>query len=526
MIRVMIIDDEKIIRDGLALIIRDKCEGFEVVGEGRDGREALALLDTLRPDICIVDIRMRNMDGIEFIRTARQTRDMEYIVLSGYAQFEYAQELMGLGCRHYLLKPVRHQELVEVLESMKAGLARKRMDDGARLSAGREPDGQKLLKWLADGGDAANVEAFPNKQSLMWALEPVISVSFQLEGPHNPGNWNWEGAAVPVLEAIMQKKVQKPEYAVLEYDEGLIVLVAGNTTWWLTQNALPEQCRKELEAVLNIPVSAGFSDAACAIHDAVKRSRAALQQRFYSVMPSTFTYAAPSLFLYDMYEEHEKKIKHALMVEDAISLEKEVGCFLDHIEESRIKKSACYVLLCRMFMLTLSKLSEKGQPELLTAIPSYREFDETLHRCVSIGAVRDYITYVFDCLRDELLLLAGSGYRKTAHIALSFIEDNYNRDISLVEIAEKVSMNPSYFSVMFKREVGETYMDYLIRLRIEKAQELLATTCEKVYKVGECVGYHNPKYFSRIFRQVTGMTPNEYREGKDLTGENCMRVQP
>ena len=122
MIPVLIVDDEQIIREGLARLIRDKCPQYEVVAEAADGASALEITRRLHPRVALVDIRMQGMDGIEYIHLAAKEADApRFIVLSGYAEFEYARRLIGVGCEGYLLKPLKHAELVGLM----AQIARK-----------------------------------------------------------------------------------------------------------------------------------------------------------------------------------------------------------------------------------------------------------------------------------------------------------------------------------------------------------------------------------------------------------------
>lgn len=131
MIRVMIVDDERIIRLGLRKIIESSCPGVEVVAQAEDGEEALALTRQFRPDLCIADVRMPRMNGIEYVAKLRelgfQTR---VVILSGYAEFSYAQQAIAQGCSGYLLKPVKHEELIELLGQLEAEITA--AGDGSR----------------------------------------------------------------------------------------------------------------------------------------------------------------------------------------------------------------------------------------------------------------------------------------------------------------------------------------------------------------------------------------------------------
>lgn len=120
MIRLLIVDDEKIIRDGLAKMIANHCPGVQVIGTCTNGQVALVELERLKPDICLVDMKMPIMDGAQFVQHARQKdAKVRFVVISGYAEFEYARRLIGYGCSAYLLKPVKIEELTDVILSLR-----------------------------------------------------------------------------------------------------------------------------------------------------------------------------------------------------------------------------------------------------------------------------------------------------------------------------------------------------------------------------------------------------------------------
>lgn len=117
MISVLIVDDERIIREGLKRLIKNKCPDYTVIGEAADGAQALKLTQQLHPDLAIVDIRMPGLSGIDYMHLAAEEEDPpSFIALTGYAEFEYARKLMGVGCEGYLLKPLKHAELITTLQ--------------------------------------------------------------------------------------------------------------------------------------------------------------------------------------------------------------------------------------------------------------------------------------------------------------------------------------------------------------------------------------------------------------------------
>ena len=151
MISVLIVDDERIIREGLKRLIKNKCPDYAVIGEAADGAQALKLTQQLHPDLAIVDIRMPGLSGIDYMHLAAEEEDPpSFIALTGYAEFEYARKLMGVGCEGYLLKPLKHAELITTLQRI--AQKRKRCSPGAAQQQGSSA--AQALDLLAEGRHA------------------------------------------------------------------------------------------------------------------------------------------------------------------------------------------------------------------------------------------------------------------------------------------------------------------------------------------------------------------------------------
>ena len=151
MISVLIVDDERIIREGLKRLIKNKCPDYAVIGEAADGAQALKLTQQLHPDLAIVDIRMPGLSGIDYMHLAAEEEDPpSFIALTGYAEFEYARKLMGVGCEGYLLKPLKHAELITTLQRI--AQKRERCSPGAAQQQGSSA--AQALDLLVEGRHA------------------------------------------------------------------------------------------------------------------------------------------------------------------------------------------------------------------------------------------------------------------------------------------------------------------------------------------------------------------------------------
>ncbi|MBQ6481003.1 MAG: response regulator [Anaerolineaceae bacterium] len=373
---ILIVDDEKLIREGLKKIIQEKAPGFSVIGEACNGVEALQLTEILNPQICIVDIRMRRMDGIEFIRNVRNTNSrIRFIVLSGYEDFEYARELMPLGCTAYLTKPVKHEELLFFLKQCAEDIKKDIQNE--------------QLKNVLVGSLAGTL-----KQQQIFRFSETDSIS-EIDLPH-----------------------------LRQEDRILDACINGNS--------------KELSAA--------------------------------------------------------------------------VDQLLKELQEENASLHICVVQLNRLYPLIIKKLNSQAFSFILERIPPVAAFESKLRSASGLEEVRQYTQSLFDEIAYAMDQGKKGSERNVITRAKQYISENYSKSISLVDIAEHVGLNASYFSQLFKTETGQTYMKYLTNYRIEKAKELLKDPTLKIFEVGEMVGYSDPQYFNRIFRQVVNSTPREYRD--------------
>jgi len=405
MYKVIVVDDEEVIRSGLAAFIDAECPNFEVTETFEDGKEAIEYLQSNSVDVVLTDIRMNEVSGLELAKFIHGNRpETKVVIVSGYKDFEYAKKAIEYRAISYLLKPTKLEEVTEVFARLYETLESERKDE---LRA-------ELLPILRD-------QFFYDLMT--GALETGIKERFELLD----FDFSFDNSAACIVE--MQ---------ILNYES-------------LLDKWKYEKDRLKL-AIINF-IKGSNSDIDC----------------FY------INFKDSRLFL-------------AIIIKERPSLE-EAHTFWEENLRSTFEQGKSLL----NFNIEINSMSE----------------------CVKIQDIGS----VFNQFRNDFADIIASSNKTTANTssetiiqkAKALINDNFDKDISLEDIAGKVFLNPIYFSRYFKQNTGENFVDYLISIRIQKAKELLVNTNLKVHEIRSKVGYSSSKYFAYVFKNDTGLTPTEYR---------------
>ena len=522
--KVVIADDEKLICRLVETLVDWNSLDMEIIGKAENGLEALALVEQLHPNILITDIRMPGCDGLELIRQARElSPDLEIIIISGYAHFKYAQTAIAYGVGNYILKPINKDELNETLQKIVGKLRNNRAPvfDEEIVHINSQNDLKRLREGLIK-------DIFDGHRSL--CKEDIIrNYHFHIEGG--------------VLQAFILKidfdsrKIGDPAFSIIRQKAEEIF-----------QSAVAPVC---IESMLGFQGYAG-----CGIlnympeerDEARRRLREFLQQ--LEACKNLFGKVEFSLGLGKITENAEElaqSVDEARMVVEERLIE---GCgrMLERIPQSSgLQRQA----LLDRYVKTVEHLIEvldeeeisRGSAELRGAVMGeprirgreildiilnagklfalraggedtakiQREFEFRCRQCSKAEDVFNELRELEKTLLTELKTNRENETTRPIRQAKQLIMENYGRNITLDEVCERVGFSAAYFSAMFKKETGEGFSKYLMRVRIDKAKELLRETNMPVAEVCEAVGYNDRKHFTQTFHKMTGVNPAEFR---------------
>ncbi len=534
MYRILLVDDEILVRDAIKENIDWGSMDCQLVGDCENGRQAMEFVMEHPVDIVLTDICMPYMDGMELSRFLHESYpDIFIVIFSGFGEFEYAQKAIQYGVSEYLLKPVTAMELREVIGKVKAKIDEKR---GAREQM------DTLLQTSEDYRDNALMIRSDALEGLVSCTRDIQESIHQLERLGIYLDAQSYRVAIIDLDAYSQlfqigseqrqesqlmtfvlfnisDEIVSREDAGVAYQEGssrVCVLFTGEKNKEF-ENRIQLVCKEIQEKAgeaIGMGVSVGIGGwvrSLTELHFSHEQAQKAIECR----------YLLGGNLLIDMEDEKEQESRLSIQVflEDLTEglktgSQKQVEMCLEQIvqqiQAARVGKSrACGYLqqIIRTIGYCLGSVTgdyekELKQREALQAkISEQRTFQE------AVKLVKEYAARSF----EELQMLNSSSGHRQAALAMDYIQARYMQpDLSLNQICSYLNISTSYFSTVFKEMTGETFIEVLGRLRIEKAMELLENTTLKNYEIAEKVGFADPHYFGICFKKMTGKTPTEY----------------
>ncbi|MDQ1910278.1 response regulator [Paenibacillus sp. GD4] len=514
MFKVLIVDDEEITREGLCSFVPWEELGMEVAAVAADGQEGLEAALRVVPDIALCDVRMPKKDGIGLAKELRaQLPGCKIIFLSGYSEVEYLRSAIQLQAIDYVEKPVDMEQLQAVLLQA-AEACRKERDAKARLEemelqvsqARPYRTGKTLQAMLSGSGTAAELEA-----------------EWRELYPDRPAAGSYSAFVLKLQDrrkqAAMVRKLEEtlPHYDLhalwCEWEQVLACVCdmgeAGEKeSIVLAMNAMTAYCRD----VLHTGLSVGIGEAAAGMEGitvSMEQAQEALQLEFYrgwgSVIP--FGDATRGVRPKRVYEKETflrfEKLLQRQDFEEAAELLSEVGDELRRLEASGI--SAIRKRLFKLYIV-VSKVFPDAVAE-----PENGE----LWGLFAQGRLEEILAFLqgqLEAIKDGLTLLATQPDKTVIREAVAYINNHYQDDLSIDAIAKQVFLTPTYFCLLFKKELSISVNEYITQVRIEKAKQLLKDRSLKLYEIAQKVGYSDPNYFAKVFRKLTGAKPSEYRE--------------
>lgn len=513
-IKMLIVDDEPIISQGLRMTIPWDSHGIEVIGEASDGKQALEILEKQRVDIVLTDVRMPEMDGIQLAKTIHeQMPHIRVVIISGYDDFHYAREAIRFRVKDYLLKPVDIEELVSKVSKLSAEIDEER-EMLAKVEEEQMQEGVRQFIF--------NPHIQPQTHHLFTGKHFCIVVS-ELED-YATLHETYSSSELDEIRDNWSTTVQ--EAMNTHFYRALSFFTHPNLQMTLvfSQQAFTEKAMKQLvtNTLLEWDGPTGLffgisdifeniQDVKEAYHHAyealVKRGKNNQPIQLYSLLnePNVKKNYSKINYLH-LYETLFRRDSHQLLVD----LEQ----LFDHMETEDYNLVEI-VEVCQ----ELNKTIEQRLQDILTTTSlediTYH-VNETLdlHFTNSIRSVKRLMLDDLNMWMD-LLIKENMGKKSwSVEKAEQYILENYHRDLKASEVANEIHITPNYFSMIFKKELGVSFNDYLNDLRIEKAKQLLADTSDRIFEIAKEVGYKEYKYFVQVFRKKTGMTPTDYRTFK------------
>ncbi len=512
MAKALLVDDEKYIRNGIRAIISRTQSIFTEIDECANGIEALKKLSENTYDLVITDLLMPQIDGIELVA---RIDGMEYkpytVVLSGYDDFKYAQKAIKYGVKAYLLKPVDRNELLNIVKKAQEEYYKKQqMDIAENNGKSRELiSNQFKLMLLSENTTRDEEERLLRTSGMDMETQNYRVVSVNASETYNCEDKleNNQGLVSNIKNYLAETETFG--YCFLDNKDNAVMIVDSTTD---IENLLVT-----VERLFGTTCTAGVGSD----FSSVSPMRRSYQESDYALKYKLLL-PDSSVIYYSELEEPEtgfvmpvRQVKNLAGMLDTERRE-ELGRIINQIFDEKS--------LRRYYLQYAEKLAELLRTEIIGYLSEHiphkmeyiKEQENSFKSIFEFYSINDYTRHIKKLVLNinEVLLQFKNicNTDKSIETAIRYVQDNFRNDLTMAQVANHISLNYSYFSILFKEKTGMNFVDYLRLIRIEKAKELLQNSMYKIYEVSEMVGYGNTKHFTTTFRALTGISPKEYRE--------------
>lgn len=540
-IKVFLVEDEMVIRRGIKNSIDWEKEGYIFCGEASDGELAYPMIIKEKPDILITDIRMPFMDGLELCKLVKkELPNIKILILSGYDEFDYAKEAIRLGVTEYLLKPISSGKLLEALNGVSESIRREKEDKDLvrkymeEMRENTEHEKQKFFEQMI-AGNLSMADALETgkkyEMNLSAGMYNLLLFRFTL-GEENRKSGELLGEA----EYAIEKLTERLEY-VFEFQRGVegwaFLLMADNEE---QMSERVKELSKDLEEIMKnystIAYFGGIGQPVARLREleeSFREAERALAARFtmelnriisvedIRMAQNVDTLDDIEITSFGEIEKTRTMLEKFLNNGAEDEIDEFVDVYINELPEENLKSVLMrqYIIMdAYIVMMSFCEKIEGIEGEMQAQSEELKNSMKTIQ---TLEEIKNYIRMLLKKIIGVRDTISGRRYSDIIEIAKDQIRKTYMSDeISLNTIAAEVGMSPSYFSSIFSKEMGKTFVEYLTEIRMDRAKELLMCSSMKTSEIGYEVGYKAPHYFSYIFKKTQNCTPKEFRaRGKE-----------
>lgn len=539
MLKIFLVEDEFVVREGIKNNIDWQREGFIFSGEAADGELAFPLIQKEQPDIIITDIKMPFMNGLDLSRLVLEALPQcKIIILSGHEEFSYAQEAIKIGVTEYLLKPIKSAELVKTVKKIGEQIIAEHEERAnyERYKREMEENEIDIKRRLFDELVSGTIPiAKILERGKEYGLD-FIAKYYQILLFRYNNNIGDETYSDEVLELGKEIITANSHYDnIIMFDraiEGIAFLMKGDSSEHLdkTREAFVYELKEIMEKYPQVRCFGGIGtqvDKLTILSQSYESAARAYSYRFIFEKNDIISSDQISSFLHQnnddtVLSEMELEILDLKKV-DAFLKNGETEEITYFIEEflksigSASEKSFLFkqYIIMSIYFTGVTFLKEIGSPDISIEEP-FKGFEGIKEMCYDNQKTKEYIFRIFSVAIERRDALRNKRYHRMIDQAKEYINEHYpDEDISLNETAAFVNFSPNHFSSLFSRETGKSFIRYLTDLRMSKAREMLKCTDMRISDISVSVGYKDPHYFSYLFKKSHNFTPMQYRTSKE-----------
>ncbi|MCY9660216.1 response regulator [Paenibacillus chondroitinus] len=509
---VVIVEDQPNFRKGLIKMFEEGQVGWNVVGEASNGQDALALVDRVKPDLVLTDIRMPVMDGIEFVGHLRKHYpDLLVIILTGYKNFEYAQAAVRLGALDLLIKPCTEQDVMQVMNKASERYYEKYAQQQHLLAQRKLQQDQELRAALLDL--PSSYAAMKNMDEILltkelWLLQ-LNSEDLALKNYGKTDLSLIQFAFSNIVEELLKGAGLPARLLLVEHDRFVVVADQPGPDESFIQ-AVQDASLEYLNIRVNVqPMGAAPPYKQLAeFYDQFKSSETPSDSDGERIDKEAGTGSGMTLSLNQAkVNELEMKLMSAILIAQENALQQLLNQLLTDLSHQLPEDMKIQALTLSIALL--GTIQKQFDPDGHTATARIPTDMPQAH-----WTVEEVLRWADAQVNNFLLLFNHWQASKSDNViekATKYIEEHYNEECRLTDVAAHLHLNSSYFSVLFKKATGESFTRFVTRLRMDKAALLLRNTDMKIFEIACAIGFDEPNYFTNVFKQQFQMSPKEYR---------------
>lgn len=532
MYKVLLVDDEALIREAISENIQWEEMGFSFMGACENGKQAMEVIKSEQPDLLLTDINMPFVDGMELTKFVYENYpDTKVIIISGFDEFEYAKNAVKYQVLEYILKPITPMEFSETLLRVKKMFddrkeSQRNMKKIRSAYVSNLPTLQgRYLHHLLSG--TVDYERLPEKQEeLKLNLNAACYNTALVEGDSlEPFTSQYSNVkdelALFAIYNITAEIVAKEGCGLVfqSMDEKTVIIFMGEEKECLKQKmkCVIQKVRDAVEEFLQIQVTVAVGKMVSCLEelpDSFVKTKSALEYKFMlggnqTIEAEEYEEIRNSAKYIDIFE-WASRIAVVIRINKTDKIARKTEEFIGQIKMSYVNKNRSFVYVQNLVLsvINLLDVTEEMEEEIYS---KERAFVNEIYNCENLDEIAKRMTETFLYISNVMSNQRDGYCKRQARLALDYIEKNYaDSSVTLNSVCTTLAMSTSYFSSVFKNYTGETFIEALTKKRIEKAKILLEQGNRKTYEIAEAVGYSDAHYFSVTFKKITGKTPTEY----------------
>lgn len=520
MCKLLIADDEALEREGLEMIIERLMPDTFQFFHAQNGRVAIELAEEIRPDIVMMDINMPGIQGLEALKEIRgKNPDIKMVLISAYDYFSYAQEAISLGVKDYLLKPAKREQIMELLKKLLAEIEREKKQRKDELELKEKVshllplvENELSIMLMLEHVQEVDLRRLTKMLELDVQAGFTMVISFSQKEETDFKRFNEEKRnifhAVKNLIKANRPCIVSP---IIGSQMALFLPLPDTANSYSHRGESITLGRKICQQIKNqfrLTVYIGIGS--------VQQGVEGFRQSYHEALMVATDHFSPAHVRHfkDLHMEsglrsftieEERQLLQVMQNSDEATViqtfREMFGRLIHHTGQDM---EICRNRISELFIVLSRRLFEWGiSAEGVTHFGSIAHLEQ-------LGETAEYrLRHIHQMVVEK----RETRTRSQLDQAREYIKENFRSDITMEEVAEQVNLSSYYFSKMFKQQMGETFIDYITKIRIDEAKSLLVNSDLSLKEICYQVGYNDPNYFSRVFKKVVGKSPSEYRTG-------------